>query len=457
MSAPPLPTVNAAGQSVGSGHPHVPRLPLPEQMRSDQGQPHSQFPPHPPQRPAMQQSHRTMNREDGINVSFPLTIERALRFRTYAESNQQLITELQKFGIHSIRFQGLPSKDHQHWRPQPAGCHLPAYPPPRPNVMPYQQRMVNFPDERPPRPKKPRTKSINHKAPPLPPSKVPPGHSSAMPSQLIYPQNVIRGPGQFQRPPYPSAVMEHGPQRVLIHQQNGRFIRTIRNVSAHNMIPLTPDNGQIINQVPIVDQNVQVVQSVQPNPMFMTPPGGPPTPCEPMSPLPQSMAPRSPMNVQEGIPTSVPTQVPMLVPPQTPKSPQVPPQGAAQNPAQSQPHTMMNPSLASSTNQCTQPILPHPSPSHELPADDPDELYKLMSDGHTPVSQGSRHEDSESAKQNILNFLLSNSNNFSADGTLPQNGDKEQSSPALSSNTPTTGSEHVFKKPPPPKQKSSPA
>ena len=42
----------------------------------------------------------------GVEVSFPLSREKACRFREIAESDHNLIRDLQKFGIHSIRFQG---------------------------------------------------------------------------------------------------------------------------------------------------------------------------------------------------------------------------------------------------------------------------------------------------------------------------------------------------------------
>lgn len=41
-----------------------------------------------------------------VEVSFPLSREKACRFREIAESDTKLIRDLQKFGIHSIRFQG---------------------------------------------------------------------------------------------------------------------------------------------------------------------------------------------------------------------------------------------------------------------------------------------------------------------------------------------------------------
>ena len=59
---------------------------------------HQQAPP--PQQPT------TMNHGPSVEVSFPLSREKACRFREIAESDHKLIRDLQKFGIHSIRFQG---------------------------------------------------------------------------------------------------------------------------------------------------------------------------------------------------------------------------------------------------------------------------------------------------------------------------------------------------------------
>jgi hypothetical protein len=72
-------------------------------MVGGQSQPIQQPPPQPPPQPP----HHINHHGPSVEVSFPLSREKACRFREIAESDHKLIRDLQKFGIHSIRFQGL--------------------------------------------------------------------------------------------------------------------------------------------------------------------------------------------------------------------------------------------------------------------------------------------------------------------------------------------------------------
>ena len=116
MSAPPNVAVSSSISSSGSRmgfqqngyHPTSNQLPPPAspQMHNivnpnmaAQSQPIQQPPPQPP--------HHINHHGPSVEVSFPLSREKACRFREIAESDHKLIRDLQKFGIHSIRFQGL--------------------------------------------------------------------------------------------------------------------------------------------------------------------------------------------------------------------------------------------------------------------------------------------------------------------------------------------------------------
>lgn len=396
MSVPP--NVNGtAGETVtgmtdGINHlgSPVPRLSLAQGTAREQGNSHPQFMQAAPghaQRPMGPSHHRPLSREDGINVSFPLTIERALRFRTYAESNQDLIGELQKFGIHSIRFQGLPAKEPQ-WRPHPS---IPAYPAPtgsRPTGMPYQQRYITPPDDRPPR-KKPRPgqKNLTKNAHSLPP-KVSVSHSMPHGPVIYQPGPVIRPapPANFR----PGGNFGGVDSRV-VHLPNRRMYR-IRNVPSSPMIPLnSPEQNQLLNGVPM-DQSIQVVQNLQTNPMIMTSQREAlPSQNEPLNHVTIDGKNHNIQQPSNGINSPVP-----LVHSKLP--------GGANAIAQS-PGISSHPPIASPTHQGSQSILPQ-APSNEIPADDSEYLNELVGKFAPAPGQLSSHQDSEKAKQNILNFLL---------------------------------------------------
>ena len=129
MSAPPNVAVSSSISSSGggmgqNGHHHT---------NSHQMVPHPVNVPHPgttpiqspqeiprlPPSPHMVNNHvpvtgpvhhhpqpSQINHGPSVEVSFPLSREKACRFREIAESDHKLIRDLQKFGIHSIRFQG---------------------------------------------------------------------------------------------------------------------------------------------------------------------------------------------------------------------------------------------------------------------------------------------------------------------------------------------------------------
>lgn len=135
MSAPPNVAVSTSISSSGggmggfsqNGHHHhhhhqvanhqvVPQPSVHNHVASSQGIIHQQQQPPPSptgnvghvthqQAPPPQQP-TTMNHGPSVEVSFPLSREKACRFREIAESDHKLIRDLQKFGIHSIRFQG---------------------------------------------------------------------------------------------------------------------------------------------------------------------------------------------------------------------------------------------------------------------------------------------------------------------------------------------------------------
>ena len=48
-----------------------------------------------------------------VEVSFQLSREKAKKFKDIAERDHSLITQLQRFGIHSIRFQGKRTSKNQ--------------------------------------------------------------------------------------------------------------------------------------------------------------------------------------------------------------------------------------------------------------------------------------------------------------------------------------------------------
>ena len=141
MSAPPNVAVSTSISSSGSGmggfipnghqnHPHqnqqiihhqpthpiappqsplncVPPPQIPNHMATGHGHPPVHQPPRSPNiagHPLPPQP--SINHGPGIKVSFPLSREKARRFREIAESDHKLISDLQKFGIHSICFQG---------------------------------------------------------------------------------------------------------------------------------------------------------------------------------------------------------------------------------------------------------------------------------------------------------------------------------------------------------------
>ncbi|CAG5098473.1 Oidioi.mRNA.OKI2018_I69.XSR.g15699.t1.cds [Oikopleura dioica] len=479
MSVPPSNVNGTAGETgmtdgINPLTSPVPRLSLAQAPNREQGHSHPQFMPAPghAQRPAMGPSHhRPLSREDGINVSFPLTIERALRFRTYAESNQDLIGELQKFGIHSIRFQGLPAKEPQ-WRPHPS---IPAYPAPRPNVMPYQQRYINPPDDRPP--------SIGKK--PRPGQKNPPKPSHSLPPKVSVSHSMPHGPVIYQpgpviRPAPPSSFppgRNFGVDSRVVHLPNRRMYR-IRNVTPSPMIPLTsPDQNSIINQVPM-DQSIQVVPNMQTSPMIMTTQGEAlPNQNEQVNLA--TIDGKNHLQQSNGINNSVPLGHNKIS------------QGnGGANVIPHSPGISSHPPIASPTQ--SQSILPQ-SASHEIPTDDSEYLNELVSKFAPAPGQLSNHQDSEKAKQSILNFLLdtkplpaspsttesghnslpdSNSNVAPPTNSFPsQSGEKSQpvvTSPAHqnsnsalneenSSSSMGTNDADVFKKPPPPpRQKTNP-
>ena len=99
--------VNGTGP-VRAHFQHMPGQPhLPGQNTGNQFQPGGHQVAHHPHPPTPNpQSITTHQNGPSVEVSFPLSREKACRFREIAESDTKLIRDLQKFGIHSIRFQG---------------------------------------------------------------------------------------------------------------------------------------------------------------------------------------------------------------------------------------------------------------------------------------------------------------------------------------------------------------
>jgi len=158
------------------------------------------------------------------------------------------------------------------------------------------------------------------------------------------------------------------------------------------MIPLnSPEQNQLLNGVPM-DQSIQVVQNLQTNPMIMTSQREAlPSQNEPLNHVTIDGKNHNIQQPSNGINSPVP-----LVHSKLP--------GGANAIAQS-PGISSHPPIASPTHQGSQSILPQ-APSNEIPADDSEYLNELVGKFAPAPGQLSSHQDSEKAKQNILNFLL---------------------------------------------------